>query len=161
MSPPTTTLARPAHDEDFYAWALDQAERLRAVAAARPNEPIDWELLAEEIEDMGARERRACESFLEHIIAHFLKIEHAADPQPVRPWAKEVHGFRRNLRRRLTRSLENHLSDTLAERYRLAREDAVVDRTDTDPAFDERLPRARPYGFEQLTGTWLPERAAS
>jgi hypothetical protein len=39
----TEALSRPLHDADFHLWALDQAARLRA------NEPMDRELLAEEI----------------------------------------------------------------------------------------------------------------
>lgn len=41
MSAPVATIARPLHDEDLHAWALDQAARLRDLAKQRPNEPID------------------------------------------------------------------------------------------------------------------------
>lgn len=58
------TRSRPTYDEDYYLWALDQAERLRDMTALRTNDAIDWELLAEEIEDLARSERRACASYV-------------------------------------------------------------------------------------------------
>lgn len=130
MSSPTATLARPLHDEDFHAWTLDQAARLRDLAKQRPNEPSDWELLAEEIELTAGSERRACQAFLEHVIAHLLKIEHARGSEPVPDWVREVRAFR-------------HLARAL-----------------TPTSRHGRAPRTCPHGFEQFVGSWLPERAA-
>jgi hypothetical protein len=158
MSPPIATLARPSRDEDFHAWALDQAARLRDLAERRPNEPIDWNLLAEEIELVAGGERRACQAFLEHVIAHLLKIEYARDPEPIRRWRVEVRAFRRNLARALTGTIENQLRAALPEHYAAAVEDAEAAMRD-DPTFLGRTPRTCPYSFEQVTGSWLPERA--
>jgi hypothetical protein len=154
------TIPRPQHDEDFHAWALDQAERLRAFARSRPNEPIDWELVAEEVEGMGISDRRACESFLQHIITHLLKVQFAADPTPARHWQKEVAAFRLNLEQRLTPSIERQLRADLDRHWRYARRSAVIQMHDADPTFGERLPRARAYDFERIVGDWLPERGA-
>ncbi len=41
------------YDEDFVAWAEHQAEALRAAARGGSNQALDWENLAEEIEDLG------------------------------------------------------------------------------------------------------------
>lgn len=158
MSPPTATLARPLHDEDLHGWALDQAARLREIARQRPNEPVDWELLAEEMELMAGSERRACQAFLEHVIAHLLEIEYARDPEPVPRWCAEVRAFRRNLARALTPSIANRLRADFAEHYAAAVEDAEAAMR-RDPTFLGRAPRACPYGFEQVIGDWLPERA--
>jgi hypothetical protein len=65
---PTEIRTRPLHEADLPLWALDQAARLRAAAVLRSNEPIDWDLLAEEIEALGRSERRACEAYVELII---------------------------------------------------------------------------------------------
>lgn len=151
-------LDRPDHETDFHAWALDQAARLRAFATGRPNEPIDWELLAEEVEDMGRSERHACESFVELILGHLLKIEYARDARPVRHWGAEIDQFRINLERQLTPSIEVYLRNSLANRYAYARRSAVGALFD-DPTFRDRLPRLCPYNWEQITGDWLPERA--
>ncbi len=52
---PVPLLTGHDYDEDFYAWALDSAILLRAKRFS----DIDTARLAEEIEDMGKRERRA------------------------------------------------------------------------------------------------------
>lgn len=159
MSPPTVILDRPRHDEDLHAWALDQATRLRDLAKQRPNEPIDWDLLAEEIELMVGSERRACQAFLEHVIAHLLKIEYARDPEPIPHWCREVRAFRRNLDRASTPTIAGRLKANLAEHYAAAVEDAEA-ALHRDPTFLGRAPRTCPYSFEQIVGSWLPERAA-
>lgn len=156
---PPTTLDRPSHDEDFHAWAMDQAERLRALALSRSNEPIDWDLVAEEIEDMGRSERHGCESFLEQIIAHLLKIEHARDPAAIPHWTQEIGAFRIGLERKLTPSIAQHLRTTLPQRFERARKIAINAQALSEPDLQDRLPRRCHYGFEQITGDWLPERA--
>ena len=155
---PTTTATRPAYEEDYHAWALDQAERLRALARDRPNEPIDWELLAEEVEGMGRSERRACESFLVHIVAHLLKIDYARDPEPIPHWVGEIVAFRGNLERSITPTIERALREDLAGHYRWAVKTAEAALAQ-DPTFLGRSPRTCPYGYDQVVGDWLPERA--
>jgi hypothetical protein len=153
-------IPRPHHAEDFHAWALDQAERLRAFARSRPNESIDWELIAEELEAMGISDRRACESFLQHIVAHLLKLQFAADPTPLGHWRREIATFRLDLEQRPTPGIERHLRADLPRQWRYARRATVTQMHDTDPVFEERLPRERPDGYDQIVGDWLPERAA-
>ena len=63
------------YDEDFYAWTQQQAELLRHGPAA--SNRLDYDLIAEEIEDLGKSELHACQSLCEHIIEHLLKIEYS------------------------------------------------------------------------------------
>ena len=56
-------------EHDYHAWLLEQAARLRA----RRFDQIDYEVLAEELEDMGRSERRAAESHLKNLRIHLLK----------------------------------------------------------------------------------------
>ena len=65
------------YEHDFVAWTERQARELRALSANRWNGPLDLEHLAEEIEDLGRSQRHACESLLEQIIIHLLKLHHA------------------------------------------------------------------------------------
>ena len=153
----TATLNRPSHEEDFHAWALDHAERLRALARTRPNEPIDWEYVAEELEDMGRRERRGAEAYLKLIILHLLKLEYVHDRTSCRHWQAEIAAFRKNLARLLAPSLLSLLPGELADIYELARAEALA-TTGGDPDFDDRAPDRCPYSWEQITGDWLPER---
>ena len=56
---------------DFHGWLLDQAAALRA----RDYESLDWDHLAEELELMGARERRELRSELKILLLHLLKLK--------------------------------------------------------------------------------------
>jgi hypothetical protein len=46
------------YERDFVAWTEEQAGRIRAAAGTHSNLPIDWERVAEEIEDLGKSDAR-------------------------------------------------------------------------------------------------------
>jgi hypothetical protein len=58
-----------SYDNDFYAWTQEQANLLRTGELHQ----IDWQNIAEEIEDMGRAEKRQLESRLEILVMHLLK----------------------------------------------------------------------------------------
>jgi hypothetical protein len=63
-----------AYQRDPYSWALKQARVLRERRAAE----LDWDNLAEEIEDLARRDAHALQSNCEVLlIAHLLKLTHA------------------------------------------------------------------------------------
>jgi hypothetical protein len=155
------TTLRPRYEADFYAWAMDQAAALRAMAAVRSNAPIDWQLVAEEVEDLGRSERHAGESWLEQIIAHLLKLEYSRLAEPRDHWRSEVTAFRLDLRRRLSPSIERLLRQELDEHWRAGRLLAARSLVDSDPAFADLLPAELPYSLDLITGDWLPEQRAA
>jgi hypothetical protein len=61
--------ANEVYNQDFYAWAMQNAQLLRQ---GRSSE-IDIEHIAEELESMGKSERRELISRLSVLISHFLK----------------------------------------------------------------------------------------
>ena len=150
-------LERPRHDEDFYAWALDQAKRLRAAAGGRGNEPIDWEDLAEELEIVAKRDLAAAGSYLAQIIHHLLKIDYAHADLPLRHWCHEVRHFRRLYGKVTTKSLENRLRTAIEAAYAEGAEAAEAALHD-DLTFVTRTPVECPYSYEQIVGAWWPER---
>lgn len=46
------------YQRDLLAWSRQQAEALRTAARTSSNQLLDWENLAEEIEDLGGRNGR-------------------------------------------------------------------------------------------------------
>ena len=64
------------YQRDFAAWSKQQAEALRAAGRGGSNQPLDWENLAEEIEDLGISQRSALRSQILRIIQHLVKLEH-------------------------------------------------------------------------------------
>jgi hypothetical protein len=61
--------ATDLYEQDFYAWTQEQAAKLRAGQPAG----LDWERLAEEIEDMGSSKITQIENRLGQLLAHLLK----------------------------------------------------------------------------------------
>ncbi len=152
------TRSRPGYQDDYYLWALDQAERLRGMAAKRTTDALDWELLAEEIEELARSDQRACTSYVEQIVSHMLKLAYSTETYPRGHWRGEIAAFRSDLQKTLTRAIEAKLRSELADIYVDARKRAVERLAEEEPGFAVRVPAVCPYSWEQITGDWLPER---
>jgi hypothetical protein len=68
-------MTTPDYDTDFYAWAQQQAQALRAKDWAA----LDVDHLAEEVEDWRKTERRGVRSQLRLILSHLLKWRYQPD----------------------------------------------------------------------------------
>ncbi len=143
------------YDEDFYAWTQRQAALLRRLPPA--GNELDLQHIAEEIEDLGRSDLRAAQSFCEHIIEHFLKIEFSGLDQPADHWRDEIVEWRLQLDKILTRSILAKLD--LPARYRMALR--LVRRLERDlPGFLSRVPAECPYTMEHIISSsdedWFP-----
>src|SRR5271155_2702777 len=78
------------YDQDFAAWSRQQAAALRAAARNGSNQIVDWENLAEEIEDLGKSVRRELQSQIRRIVRHLLKLEHSKAKEPRRGWEESI-----------------------------------------------------------------------
>ncbi len=145
------------HDKDFYAWAMEQAARLREAAASGTNLPLDWENLAEEIESMGRSDRLEVTSRLARIIEHLLKLELSPADRPRNGWKRSVIQQRTALGRVLrdSPSLRAKLEEFLPNAWADGRQDALFG-LEADGLFDRDLPRECPYRLEELLdpGFW-------
>lgn len=146
---------RSLYDEDFYAWTQQQAELLRRGPAAANR--LDYDLIAEEIEDLGRSELHACQSLCEHIIEHLLKIEHSGLTEPADHWRREITEWRVQLERKRTRSIIAKLD--LPDRYRVALKLLLYLEREM-PGLMQRVPAECPYSLEQILGNgdedWFP-----
>ena len=143
------------YDDDFYAWTQQQAELLRRGPAAANR--LDYDLIAEEIEDLGSSELHACQSLCEHIIEHLLKIEYSGLTEPADHWRDEIIEWRVQFERKQTRSIIAKLD--LPDRYRVAVR--LLRRLERDvPGLITRVPAECPYSLEQILGSegedWFP-----
>ena len=84
------------YNSDILLWSEQQAERLRALAAAdRQNDASpDWPNIIEEIEDVGRSSLRACRALLMQALLHDLKAEGWPLAREVLHWRAEARGFR-------------------------------------------------------------------
>jgi hypothetical protein len=78
------------YDTDILEWSERQADALRRRAA---NE-IDWENVAEEIEDVGKNQLRSVASHLVQALLHDLKAEAWPLSREVPHWRAEARGQR-------------------------------------------------------------------
>lgn len=146
------------YSTDPYAWALAEADKLRAVARDHPSLGLDFLHLVEELDGMAGADRRRVERLARLIMQHLLLLAHSPASDPRRHWLAELIEFRQQLREELTGTLEAHLSQRLDKVYEAARE--AIQRKmqvfgETQAA--ARLPQERPYTLDQLLDQdWLP-----
>jgi Domain of unknown function DUF29 len=145
------------YERDFVAWAQAQAAALRARGAGANT--IDWERVAEEIEDMGRSEVDACESYLILMIEHALKIMFTMNAGSEPHWRREYIAFRGRLRRKLSPSIRMRLEPRFLDLYRegCALADASFDAF--EPHNPKDFPEEPPFRFDDLLDSeWLPQR---
>ncbi|MDX2179378.1 MAG: DUF29 domain-containing protein [Bryobacteraceae bacterium] len=131
------------YEKDFFLWTQRNAKLLREGNVGE----ADLRRIAEEIEDMGKRDRRTLVSKTEVLVAHLLKWEF----QPLKrskSWANTIRAQRRGIAKELRDmpSLSAYLARNLREIYRDA---VVLAMRDTD-LDEETFPTACPYTVEQV-----------
>lgn len=131
------------YETDTYAWALDQARRLRTGQA------IDAENLAEEIEDLGKQERRTLVNTMAVLIIHMLKWDCQPD-QRMKSWEYTIREHRNRTAGMLEESpsLQSDVPELIDKAYTSGRLQAAAE-TDLDL---ENFPVDCPYRWEQIVG---------
>ncbi|HSO83520.1 DUF29 domain-containing protein [Thiocapsa sp.] len=133
----------PTYDQDYYQWFSDQARLLREGMWER----IDVENLAEELEDMGKREKRALRSRSVVLLAHLLK--YAYQPERRGPsWTGTIREQRKQLDALLrdSPSLKPRLISDLEDSYISARLLAAGETGLPEQTF----PSSCPYTLDEL-----------
>jgi hypothetical protein len=141
------------YDADFYVWALEQAEILRA----RRFDSLDLENLIEEIEGLAGARLSAVLNAARVVMEHLLKLQHspAADPRSL--WRASVREHRRRMQLDLTPRIGQLLAQELPRFYDMARDDAAAGMRDHgEDAAAAALPATCPYSVDQITGDWWP-----
>jgi hypothetical protein len=154
------TQAKTLHDEDFLLWSKEQAEALRAAARGGSNRALDWEHIAEEIEDLGSSQRAALASQLRRIIRHLLKLEFSPASDPRRGWKESIGDARAEIEDLLetSPSLKAEIAREIERQTQRAIKLTVQDLQgfgEIDEAAANRLRQAR-YTEGQVLGDWFP-----
>lgn len=144
-------MSTTGYDVDFYRWATETARALREGRLAE----VDMEHVAEELEDMGKRERRELKHRLAVLIAHLLKWRHQPEGRGT-SWQATIVEQRQQIAGLLadSPSLRPPLADWVADAYaeavlRAAAETALPERT---------FPAECPYTADQiLSSGFLPD----
>ena len=142
-TPPGPKAGRSTYEEDFYAWAMEQAAHLRAGRA----DLLDFENIAEELEGLGRSEYRELKSSLARIMQHMLKWDHQPERRSrSRTGSINVHRERVRQCLRENPSLKPRVPEALADAYELAIAYAANDTWMRRSAF----PQECPYDWEQV-----------
>ena len=145
------------YEQDFYAWTQDQARRLRDAAAARTNLPIDFEHLAEEVEDLGRSNHRALNSALARVLEHLLKLEYSPARYPRAGWRGSVRLHRMDANAILDDSPSLYGRLDLSTAWRHGRS-LAGDGLAEDGIKPGDLPDHCPYTLEQVQNEdWWPQ----
>ena len=147
------------YEHDYHAWSQQQAAALRAAARAGSNLALDFENLAEEIEDLGKRIRSELRHRLETIIEHLLKLQFSPARDPRAGWASTVRRSRREVAKLIAEnpSLRPALGPLLAEAAEIASltADDLADRGEAEAAAAIRA-HGGAYAEDQILGDWFP-----
>jgi hypothetical protein len=151
-------LEKPLYDLDYYAWTKEQAAKLRELAGARSNLPLDLENLAEEVESLGRSDLRTCKSQIRRIIEHLLKLEYSPAVEPRFGWQDSVIEARTQIEDVLTATLRSEAEAELAQLYARARRSAARAFTQHgEQEAADAFPETCPYDFEQIIDEdWYP-----
>ncbi len=149
------------YDKDFLAWSEQQAAALRAARRDGSNRRLDWENLAEEIEDLGRSQRSAVSSHIMRIIQHLAKLDHSPAVEPRAGWRNTIRLARVQIARRLedNPSLKAELGRMVEQEARRGTELAISElqeQAEIDEVDANVLRRVR-YTQEQVLGDWFPE----
>jgi hypothetical protein len=131
------------YDQDFYAWANEQAGLLRAGKLSE----ADIANIAEEIESMGKTEKRELVSRLAVLLLHLLKWQF----QPKRrgsSWEATIRIQRRDLTRHLADnpSLKSKLFEAISDAYG----NAIIAAGDATGLSEDTFAPTCPWSFEQM-----------
>jgi hypothetical protein len=139
--------------KDFYVWALEQADRLRA----KRFDALDLDNLIEEVEGLADVKRSAVLNNARVIMEHLLKLQHSPATDPRKGWRASTVEHRARLEVELTPRLRQILDEERPRIYGIARRAAEVALRDHgEQAAADALPTTCPYTLDQITGDWLP-----
>ena len=148
--------AAKLYETDFYAWAEEQAVRLRA----RQFDALDLDNLIEEVEGLADTKLSAVLNSARVVMERLLKLQQSPATDPRNSWRASVREHRRRVQTHLTPRIEQILADELPQCYGMARDDAAAGMRDHgEHAAADALPTTCPYTLDQITGGWWPDVA--
>ncbi|HVC53690.1 MAG TPA: DUF29 domain-containing protein [Stellaceae bacterium] len=150
------------YDQDFVTWAEQQAEALRAAGRGTTNQPLDWENLAEEIEDLAKRDRRELHSQVRRIVEHLFKLQYSPAVEPRAGWRGSVRNARAAIQDVIddSPSLRTEMREIIDEETKRGAQLANAALADFGKLTDEL--RAKSfldlihYADDQILGDWFP-----
>ncbi len=146
------------HRTDLSLWSAQQARALRSAAREPSKVPVDWSNVAEEIECLGASERRTLASHIGTVIEHLMKLQASPASRPRRGWIRTILRARNGIEAVLesSPSLRNEVPEIIGREAVRARRLVAYDLGQRGEDRHADL-AAMAYAEDQVLGPWLPE----
>jgi len=147
------------YDTDILEWSERQAALLRRMAAGeRVNDQVDWEHVAEEIESVGASERRELTSEIRTVLEHLMKLEASPATMPRTGWMESVQTARAAIEDVLedSASLKPTVPQVIERQLPRARRVVAAALTEHGKTPHVPLEQLR-YSEDQVVGDWFPD----
>lgn len=130
------TTSKTLYDSDFALWIEETVNKLKE----RNTEDLDWENLIEEIESLGARDRRELESRLTTLFEHALKRRYVPLSDCYRGWEVTISRTQQELNQILrdSPSLRNYLMQVIDKCYQNALKNMQIE-------YDTEFPNIYPF----------------
>lgn len=140
------------YETDFYLWTQQQADLLRQGQFNRVD--LDLANIAEEIESMGKRDRRAVSRYLQNVLMHLLKWRYQPERRGT-SWRMSIDNGRYQIADILEESpsLKSQMDALTTKEYSRARKNAAGETGLPLTTFPEQCP----FTVEQITGDYWPE----
>ena len=137
----------PLYRRDYYGWALEQARALQE----RRFEALDFEHLAEEVEDLAKSERRELRSRLKQVLVHLLKCQFQSGRRSL-GWEGTLASQRAEIAALLhdSPSLERELPEIVEQAYSLALRVAGKEMRLKRDQWQSLFPAQCPWSAEQI-----------
>ncbi len=136
-------MSEQLYDQDFYAWANQQAGLLRAGKLAE----ADIENIAEEIESMGKSEKRELKNRLSILLLHLLKWQYQPEHRSA-SWQATIRVQRRDLADHM---LDNpSLNAVLPQAIEQAYGNAVIEAAVETNLLETTFPETCAWSFDQI-----------
>ena len=141
-------MADDLYEQDFYLWTQAQAEALRAREGGA--NALDYEHLAEEVEDLGRSARAKSASMVFRILQHLYKLDARGNQQPTGHWRGEIANWRLDASFAITRTIRNDLQGELETLHRKAARAAQHSMDTYEP--DVKVDVARRWTLPEILG---------
>jgi Domain of unknown function DUF29 len=158
---PKSPAMAPLYERDQYSWAREQARALRQ----RRADQLDWENLAEEVDDLAGRHADALESHFETLIEHLLKLTYAPElmrRNNLRLWRASVRNARHKVALLLKRNpgLRRRTDELFAEAWPVGRNNALARLDLDDDAISEEPFWTFRQALDEEFAPWMTAKSA-
>ncbi|MGH7988391.1 MAG: DUF29 domain-containing protein [Candidatus Binataceae bacterium] len=143
------------YETDCYTWAIETAQKIQRKQFDELA-PEDWEFVAEEIDDLGKRQRDALQSQMVRLLLHLLKWRFASRAGRENSWRASIKSARMDIAKILDKN--PGLKGKVDELYDEAYGDAIVGAIEETNLPESAFPDTLPWTYEQaMAADFMPE----